>query len=89
MGLLCIYIAIHAVKNIFSNGVVRFESIESLQTKLRELRGERYEEIGKICNHLHAVYLPNKIAHYHNLDPAQFMKISLKTCDVPPFLTIA
>ena len=47
MGLLCIYIAIHAIQNIFSNGVVRFESIESLQTKLRELRGERYEEIGK------------------------------------------
>ena len=47
MGLLCIYIAVHAVKNILSNGVVRFESIESLQTKMRELRGERYEEIGK------------------------------------------
>lgn len=31
----------------YSNGVVRFESIERLQTKLKELRGGKVEEIGK------------------------------------------
>ena len=33
---------------IFSNGVVRFESIKRLQMKMKELKGGTYEEIGNL-----------------------------------------
>ena len=42
----------------FSNGVVRFESIERLQTKLKELKGRRYDQIGNFVTMSYHYHIP-------------------------------